>query len=362
MCTLHQIDTNKMESFGERLLDMINGAAITVMISIGHRTGLFDTMSVMQPATSAEIAKKAGLDERYVREWLGAMTTGSITQCSNDTGEPRYFLPMEHSALLTRAAGADNFGVFAQYIPLTGTVEDEVIDKFYNGGGVPYSSFKRFHEVMAEDSGLSVLTSLSESILPLIPGLTEKLKSGIRVMDLGCGRGRALNSLAEAYPNSTFYGCDLSEEAIEFARAESRAKGLANIKFYATDLTTFDIDAPENEYDFITTFDAIHDQARPDRVLRGIYRALKPDGTYLMQDIGASSDVRNNMEIPLAPLLYTVSTMHCMTVSLAQGGMGLGTMWGKELALDMLKKAGFRNVDVHQLEHDIQNYYYVVSK
>lgn len=362
MCTLHQIDINKMESFGERLLDMINGAAITVMISIGHRTGLFDTMSVMQPATSAEIAKKAGLDERYVREWLGAMTTGSIIQCSNGTGEPRYFLPMEHSALLTRAAGADNFGVFAQYIPLTGTVEDEVIDKFYNGGGVPYSSFKRFHEVMAEDSGLSVLTNLSESILPLIPGLTEKLKRGIRVMDLGCGRGRALNFLAEAYPNSTFYGCDLSEEAIEFARAESRAKGLANIKFYATDLTTFDIDAPENEYDFITTFDAIHDQARPDRVLRGIYRALKPDGAYLMQDIGASSDVRNNMEIPLAPLLYTVSTMHCMTVSLAQGGMGLGTMWGKELALDMLKKAGFGNIDVHQLEHDIQNYYYVVSK
>jgi hypothetical protein len=115
-------------------------------------------------------------------------------------------------------------------------------------------------------------------------------------------------------------------------------------------------------YDLITTFDAIHDQAKPAAVLEGIAEALRGDGVYLLQDIAGSSHLHNNMEHPLGPFLYAVSTIHCMTVSLAQGGEGLGTMWGEEKVLEMLEEAGFGEVEVKQLAHDFQNSYYVARK
>ncbi len=365
MCTMHQIDTQKSEAFAETMLGMLNQGALTLMTSIGHRTGLFDTMKELPPSSSKQIAKAAGLNERYVREWLGAMTVGRIVEChvnGSNGREPLYSLPAEHAAFLTREAGADNIAVFSQYIPLLGTVEDKIVECFHKGGGVPYSEFKRFHEVHEEDSGISTVSSLTEAILPIIPGITEQLERGIEVLDIGCGRGRALNRLAEEFPNSTFTGYDLSEEAIAYARETAKNNNATNIRFEVRDLTTFDDDAPENQYDFITSFDAIHDQARPDRVLAGIYKALKDDGVYLMQDIAASSNVYENYDHPIGPVIYTISTMHCMTVSLAYGGMGLGTAWGKQKALEMLEAAGFKNIDVKQLEHDFQNYYYIVRK
>lgn len=362
MCTLHHIDPQKAEAFGGKLLDMLNHGALAVMLSIGHRTGLLDTLSQLPAATSKELAEAAGLSERYVREWLGAMAAGGIVEVVANGEFPTFVLPAEHAACLTRAAGADNMGVFTQYIGLMGTVEDKIVHCFHHGGGVPYSEFGRFHEVMAEDSGQSVLSSLFDAILPLVPGLVERLEQGIEVLDVGCGMGRALNQLARAFPNSLFTGYDLSEQAIAAARAEAREHGTGNVYFAVRDLTSFDEEAPAGCFDFITSFDAIHDQGRPDRVLAGICRALKPDGIYLMQDIAASSEVQNNLDHPLGPLLYTVSTMHCMTVSLAQGGMGLGTMWGREKAREMLSAAGFREIEIHQLAHDVQNEYYVIRK
>ncbi|MDV3350026.1 class I SAM-dependent methyltransferase [Leptothoe sp. LEGE 181152] len=345
------------EVFAERLLDILNNGALALMTSIGHRTGLFDTLAELPPATSQQIADAAGLNERYVREWLGAMVTGRFI--TYDTEQDTYFLPREYAAVLTRAASPDNIAAFAQYIPLLGTVEDPIIDCFYDGGGVPYAQFKRFHPVMAEDSGQTTVSALTEYVLPLVPGLMDDLKQGIQVLDLGCGSGRALNTMAKLFPNSRFRGIDLSESAITTAREESQYRPLSNIQFEVQDATFFD--APE-QYDLITTFDAIHDQAHPDIVLKNIYRALRPDGIYLMQDIRATTNVAGNMDHPAAPFLYTVSCMHCMTVSLAQGGMGLGAMWGEEKALSMLKDAGFTQVTIKQLDHDFQNNYYIVQK
>ncbi len=200
MCKLHQIDPQKAEAFGGKLLDLLNHGSLAVMLSIGHRTGLLDKMSELPAATSEEIAAAAGLNERYVREWLGAMAAGGIMEISPNGQAPKFTLPTEHAALLTRAAGADNMGVFTQYIGLMGTVEDKVVDCFKNGGGVPYSEYKRFHEVMAEDSGQSVLSSLFDIILPLVPGLVDRLKQGIEVLDIGCGMGRTLNQMAQRFP------------------------------------------------------------------------------------------------------------------------------------------------------------------
>jgi 2-polyprenyl-3-methyl-5-hydroxy-6-metoxy-1,4-benzoquinol methylase len=262
--------------------------------------------------------------------------------------------------MLTRAAGADNMGVFAQYIGVLGCVEDRFLDCFRNGGGVPYEQFPRFHEIMAEDSGQSVLSSLESHILPLVPGLTDRLARGLRMLDLGCGRGRILNRLATLYPNSRFTGMDLSREAVAYA--QDQADGLDNLTYVVRDLSDFDRTAEPNAFDFVTTFDAIHDQARPLNVLTGIQRTLKPGGVYLMQDISGTGHVERDVEHPLGTLLYTVSCMHCMTVSLAQGGEGLGAMWGQEKTLDYLKRAGFGQVEVKRLAHDIQNNWYVVRK
>jgi ubiquinone/menaquinone biosynthesis C-methylase UbiE len=360
MSEKESVHTDNAQSFAERLLTILNDGALCLMVSIGHRTGLFDAMQGTPAASSAEIAARAGLNERYVREWLGAMVTGRIVNI--DPATNRFSLPAEHAAFLTRGAGADNIGVFAQYIALLGGVEDQIVECFKKGGGVSYARFPRFQEVMAEDSGQSVLSSLESHIVPLVPGLREKLSNGIQVLDLGCGRGRIINRLAELYPKSRFTGMDLSSEAVLSAWGEAAQKKLRNIEFIVTDLSHFDENAETESFDLIATFDAIHDQAKPLNVLRGIHRALRSDGVYLMQDIKGSSDIHNNMDHPLGPALYTISCMHCMTVSLAQNGEGLGAMWGEEKTREYLAKAGFRSVEKNELAHDIQNNWYVVRK
>jgi ubiquinone/menaquinone biosynthesis C-methylase UbiE len=354
------LDADKAEAFSEKLLTALNYGSLSLMMSIGHRTGIFDTMRSLPPSTSEEVAGASGLNERYVREWLGAMVTAGVIDV--DPTSTKYTLPAEHAAFLTRAAGADNFAVFTQYIGLLGSVEDKIVECFKKGGGVPYEDFLRFHAVMAEDSGQSVLSSLESHVLPLVPGLTDRLVEGIRILDIGCGRGRILNRLADQFPNSRFIGMDISVEAIGKARVDASQKRLQNAEFVVRDLSDFDESAEPEAFDLITSFDAIHDQVKPLNVLKGIYRSLKSDGVYLMQDIKGSSQVYNNVDHPIGTFLYTISTMHCMTVSLSQGGEGLGAMWGEEKAREYLAKAGFKSIETNELAHDIQNNWYVVRK
>lgn len=350
-------DPAKTEAFAGQLLNILNSGALSLMISIGHRTHLFDVLATLPPSTSQQIGDAAGLNKRYVREWLNAMVVGQIVHYNSD--RKTYYLPAEHAVLLTRAAASDNMATFSQHIAGLASVEDQIVHCFYHGGGVPYSEFKRFHPVMAEGSGQTVVTALEDAVLPLIPGLTEKLHQGIDVLDVGCGSGRALTKLARLFPNSRFTGYDISEEAIATATTEAQQHHLTNIQFQVKDAATFN---ESERYDLITTFDAVHDQARPDIVLCNIHNALRSNGVYLMQDIHASSEVSGNLEHPIAPFLYTISCMHCMTVSLAAGGMGLGTVWGQEKALEMLKEAGFASIEVSQLSHDIMNDYYIIRK
>lgn len=357
MCQAHQIPSNSESAFSDRLVDTINAGATALMISVGHRTRLFDAMDGRRPMVPEELASHAGLDARYVREWLGAMACAGIVEV--DRAGERYSLPADHAAHLCRRGGADNLAPFTQYISVLGGVETRIVECFRQGGGVDYSEFERFHEVMAEDSGQSVLSSLFDVILPLVSGIDERLERGIEVLDLGCGQGRALIAMAKRYPASRFFGYDLCQAPLETARQLAQEAGVDNVTFAQRDAETI---TEQEQFDFVTTFDAIHDQARPDRVLENIHRSLKPGGRYLMQDIDASSNVAQNLDHPLGPLLYTVSTMHCMTVSLARNGMGLGTMWGRDRARLLLKEAGFETIEEHMLDHDPQNRYFVLSK
>jgi SAM-dependent methyltransferase len=285
------------------------------------------------------------------------MTTGRIVEHDDATGS--YWLPADHAAWLTRAAGMKNLATGMQYIGLMALVEDQIVDCFRRGGGVPYSAFPRFQAVMAEDSVAVHDATLIDLTLPLVPGLVERLAQGIDVAGVGCGSGHAANLMAEAFPRSRFAGFDFSDAGIAAARLEAGRKGLANVRFGKRDAAHL---GETGRFDFITTFDAVHDQARPDLVLAGIAEAPRPGGVYLFVDTSASSKVAENLDHPLGPFLYTVSCMHCMTVSLADGGMGLGTMRGEQTARKMLGEAGFTSIEAAHLDGDIVNTYIIATK
>jgi SAM-dependent methyltransferase len=285
------------------------------------------------------------------------MTTGRIVAHDGATGS--YWLPADHAAWLTRAAGAANLATAMQFIGLMAVVEDQIVDCFRRGGGVPYSAFPRFQAVMAEGSGAVADATLIDVTLPLVPGLIDRLRQGIDAADVGCGSGHAANLMAEAFPRSRFTGFDISDAGLTAARREAARRGLANARFEKRDAAHL---GETGRFDFVTTFDAVHDQAHPDLVLAGIAEALRPGGVYLCVDTSASSKVAENLDHPLGPFLYTVSTMYCMTVSLADSGMGLGTMWGEQTALTMLGEAGFTSIEAVHRDGDFVNAYIIASK
>ena len=355
--TATDLDPSRLEAFGERIGGIINDALLALPISVGHQTGLFDTMAELPPSTSPEIAKAADLQERYVRELLGALTTGGITTYDPDL--ETYALPAEHAAFLTRAAGVNNLGSITQFVAMLGAVEADIVRCCREGGGVPYDRYPAFHRIMAEQTKDTIDATLLEGTLDLVPGLRERLAAGIDVADVGCGSGYAINVLARAFPKSRFTGFDLSTEAIAAARAQAAEWGLSNARFEVRDVAALDLDGA---LDFVTTFDAVHDQADPAGVLAGIAASLRPDGVYLCVDIAASSHLEENLDHPLGPAIYTISAFHCMTVSLAADGAGLGAMWGEQTATAMLEAAGFSSIETHNVEGDIVNVFYVARK
>ncbi|WP_330316844.1 class I SAM-dependent methyltransferase [Streptomyces platensis] len=348
-------DPVRQEEFAGRMLRLLNDACLGHLCSLGHRAGLFDVMAGLPPATSARIAEAAGLDERYVREWLGGMTVGGIVEYAPEDGG--YRLPPAQAAVLTRDAGPDNMAAFTQYLAMMGEVEDEVLAAFRAGGGVPYSSYPHFQDLQAEETARVYDASLVDTIVPLVPGLTERLREGIDALDIGTGQGHAVNLLARAFPRSRFVGMDISEAGIGEARAEAARWELGNARFEVADTAEL-----TGSYDLITAFDVIHDLARPARTLTAVANGLRADGVFLMGDIAASSDLSENVGHPLGPTLYALSVFYCMTVSLAEGGAGLGTVWGRQTALRMLREAGFGEVGTREVPGDILNVYYVARK
>jgi 2-polyprenyl-3-methyl-5-hydroxy-6-metoxy-1,4-benzoquinol methylase len=340
------------DAVAERLIGIVNDGAICLFTSIGHELGLFETLASLPPATSEQIADAAGLDERYVREWLGGVVTAGIVAHQPDTRA--YSLRPDHAPLVT-GDGVDNLARMTRYITLMGQVSSLVADKFRTGGGLSYDDYPMFHTLMAAESAAVNDASLIDVIVPLT-GATSRLEAGIDVADIGCGQGHAINLLARAYPGSRFVGYDFSEEAIEAARAEAAEWGLTNARFEVQDVARLEA---ESAYDLVLTFDAIHDQAHPAEVLANIHRSLRPDGTYLMVDINAQSNLEDNLGLPWATVLYALSTFHCMSVSLGQGGDGLGAVWGVQTAQRMLREAGFTGVVLHELEEDPFNAYFV---
>jgi SAM-dependent methyltransferase len=334
-----QLDKALVQQFARKLFGLYTNGMLTLMVDIGHRAGLFDALR--DGGTSSEIAARAGLDERYVREWLGAMATGGIAEY--DAAAGRFTLPPEHALCLTGtssrnlAPGSQTLAMVAKHVPA-------VAERFRSGGGVPYSDYRpEFTEAMDASWRLLYDGLLIKGFLPLVKGLPERLEQGMSAADIGCGTGHAINVMARQYPNSTFVGYDFDPGAIARATAEVADLELSNARFEVLDVTQLPLSP---QFDLITSFDAIHDQREPARTLGRIAKVLAPDGVYVMVEPKASSRLEDNIGNPFAPYMYGISVLHCMTVSLAEGGAGLGTAWGEQTARQMLEEAGFTRIEV----------------
>lgn len=341
----------------QRLEQVLNEASLALMISVGHRVGLFDVLADLPPARSGEVASAADLHPRYVQEWLRALAVGGIVDFDAETGE--YVLPPEAAARLTRDSGPDNAALRIQFIPILAGVEDEIVGCFRNGGGVPYQAYSRFHEAQHEGAVAEMDAFLVDRYLPLVSGLVDDLRRGIDVLDVGCGAGRAVNVMAEAFPRSRFVGYDIAGEALEIARADAEELGVDNARFEIRDAARLD---EEECWDLVTAFDVIHDQAEPENVVRNVHRGLRPGGVFLMVEKRGSSRLEGNLNHPLGPYLYSVSCLHCTSVSLAAGGPGLGTLWGREQARELLRDTGFSDISVEGLPDDQTTAFWVARK
>jgi 2-polyprenyl-3-methyl-5-hydroxy-6-metoxy-1,4-benzoquinol methylase len=350
------VDRARVKEFANRLLDIYTGGFLSYMIEIGDTTGLF-AAAAAGPLTSAQLAERAGLSERHVREWLGAMVVSGIFEYQPESAV--YSLPVEHATCLT---GSSPYNLAPRALGLSrlGKVLPKVIDTFRRGGGVPYPDYMPDFTELMDALGRHRYDNLLVSVyLGLAPGLTERLAEGISVADIGCGSGHVANLMAQAFPRSSFVGYDMSENGLAVAAAEAGSMHLDNVRFDLLDLVRL---PEEPKFDLITAFDVIHDQAQPAEVLARVNHALAYGGTFFMFDIRASSLLEENIPNRMAAYLYSVSVLHCMQVSLADDGAGLGTCWGEQLARRMLADAGFGSVQTFEPPLDPTNLLYLCSR
>lgn len=255
-------DRKRVQELARKLFSHYTSGMLTLMVDIGHRTGLFEA-AAQGAGTSKHIADRAGLNERYVREWLSAMATGGIMEY--DAGSRTFVLPVEHAICLT-GTSSRNLAATSQGLAMLAKRLEAVTVCFSSGGGVPYAAYRPdFTEFMDASWRLLYDGLLIKGFLPAVKGLPERLTTGMRVADLGCGTGHAINLMAQAYPCSDFVGYDIADDAIARARAEAHAMALPNVRFEVRDVTRL---PAESTFDLLTTFDALHDQRDPAAVLR----------------------------------------------------------------------------------------------
>lgn len=355
-------------SISERVIQILNHGALNLALAIGYRTGLLDAMDSFESHQSAEcISLKTGLNSRYIMEWLGVMVTGEIVELSlTPDGENRYYLPKHWGDLLTRRAGNANLGVYTQEMPLlTTSAMEPVVHGFKTGEGVSYDYYPKFHRFMSQLADAKHSQVLVDRFLPSVDDgrIIGRLQAGIRVCDLGCAEGVALILMAKAFPRSRFVGIDISKNAVTTAQREARRQQIGNLEFVLLDAARLrDNRELKDSFDYVTAFDAIHDQTRPLEVLKGIRYILSADGLFSMVDIAAESNLADNLSHPMGPFLYTVSLMHCLPVGMVDEGAGLGMMWGRQKAADMLKAAGFTKIQVLEMPDDPFNLHFLSRK
>jgi 2-polyprenyl-3-methyl-5-hydroxy-6-metoxy-1,4-benzoquinol methylase len=348
------LDNTKLDSFMNKIFSDLGGTYVTLLCALGDRLNLFKDLATNGPATSEELAQRTNLNERYTREWLSALTCAGYLEFNSKS--MKFTLPPEHSPALAVEGGPMFIGgTYQELFALTKNL-NRLVDIFQKGGGIPIEEFDE-----NEFAGTERFTAtwfenyLLQQWIPAVPDIHAKLEMGAIAADIGCGRGKALIKLAQAYPNSRFVGYDVFEQAISNANANAVSAGISDrVKFVHLDVVQKheeDNGLPEKHYDIITTFDVIHDMVNPRGALRSIRKALKDDGIYLMLEINAKDKLEDNIG-PLGAFFYSMSVLYCMTVSLAAGGEGLGTAGLPESKVkELCKEAGFSKVNRVPIEN-----------
>jgi SAM-dependent methyltransferase len=330
------MDREKVRAFMEQFMAMTTNAALLGVTEVAGRTGLFSALAGQGPLELGAIAAKSGLQPRYLREILSALAAGGILRY--EPVAETFELTPEVAACLADEKSPFFLGGWTQFLPALYRAIPGVARAMRSGGGVGYPEFgSEAVEAIdrANSPGMRVL--LTRKWLPVLPELVKRLEQGARVADIGCGSGTSTLTLAKAYPRSEITGYDIDATALGRARSAAEREGLANARFEqrsAEDLPR------EPRLDFVTAFDVVHDLARPRVVLRRIRESLAPDGTFLLVEPAAGDSLAENLN-PSGALLYSVSTLYCMTVSLSQGGEGLGAAYGPKRAEALCREAGF---------------------
>lgn len=375
-----RLDQAKAEAFGSRMLTLLNHGALTLMISLGHKTGLFEVMATMPATTSAELAKAAKLHERYVREWLSTMYVGGIVAIDDSrapgaggkhgmnaagsfSSDVRFVLPPENAAFLTWGRGPENVAVLSQYISILSSFEGRSVDCFRTGKGVPATEFGELKSIMAADSAQTIASSLVDWILPLGQNLViNDLQAGIDVLDVECGTGINLLTMAKEYPRSWFTGYDDNAANIAVARDAAAKEKLHNVRFKCIRITE---SMETSAYDLITCFGALVDTGEIGNVVLRIHQALRPGGTFLLQDVAASSNAKDNKHHPAGPLLYAISVMYSIPAALSKTGKeedAVGVMWGNDRALSVIRDVGFKCDKPRYLPEDHCNAFFFCAR
>jgi 2-polyprenyl-3-methyl-5-hydroxy-6-metoxy-1,4-benzoquinol methylase len=333
------LDWEKVKAFAGLMTNDLGAALQGALSYIGDRLGIFQALAQAGPVSSAELAAATGLSERYLREWLGAMTAAKYLDF--DPATARYSMPPEHAMVLADENSPFYMGGFMQMIVPEVALAPKLLQSFRTGRGIPQSEYPpEVFEGIERSSAPMYRHSLLRKWLPAMPQVVECLNNGGMALDVGCGSGRAVITIAKAFPEAHLHGYDAHPGSIERARTNATAAGVANrVTFEVVDCTRL----PAGRFDFISVFDVVHDSVDPAGLLKSIRGALKPDGTCLMVEVNASNRVEDNIN-PMGRMMYAASTLYCMTVSLAHDGAGLGALMGEPKARELARDAGFGRV------------------
>ncbi len=351
------VDPDELRSFSGRVFFMLNGAVMSAFIHLGDALGLFREMADGKPVTSVELAERTGLSERWLREWLQGMGASGILEYP---GDGRFALSAAGRCVLADDDHpASGIGFFTK-LPSQLGAADKIAESFRTGLGLPYDAFGS-EGARGVERGLSpwYKHSLIPVALPALDGVVQKLEQGAKVADVGCGAGAALVELAKAFPASDYHGYELSKHALERADANKVEAGLTNLTFHNVESDPLPAD---ESFDFITTFDCLHDMTRPDKAIAAIHGALRPDGSWLIADINGEPTYEENVEQnPMASLMYGFSVLSCMSSALSEpDGLGLGTLgFHAEVAEKMCTEAGFTRFQRLDIPHPMNAFYEV---
>jgi SAM-dependent methyltransferase len=334
------VETRTTEAFLERAFGDLAGSYGGVMVSIGHRLGLYRALAGHGPLSSLELAARTGCDERYVREWLNSQVAGGYLDYQEESDT--YELPPEHAPVLADEESAA-FMPPAFEIPASLWFDQErTLEAFRTGDGIPWGEHDgRLYHGISVIYGNAYRASLVPEWLPALDGIVEKLEQGARVADVGSGYGHSTVLMASAFERSRFVGFDTHEGSLEAARANAEAAGVAErVEFRRGEAGSY----PGAGYDLICFFDCLHDLGDPVGAARHAYEALAEDGTVMVVEPYAGDRVPENVG-PIARLYYSGSTALCVPHSRSEEvGLALGAQAGPARLAKVFREAGFRSV------------------